>query len=55
MIDTSNMNTQEILEIAKKYAKDNGIKDVVFATTTGKTGILASNVFNDKLKNQNSL
>jgi len=45
MIDTSKMDTSEVLEIAKKYAEENGILNVVVATTTGKTGVLASNVF----------
>jgi hypothetical protein len=46
MIDTSKMNTDEVLEIAKRYAKENGINDIVVATTTGETGVLASHVFN---------
>ena len=45
MIDTSKMNTNEVLEIAKRYAKENGINDIVVATTTGETGVLASHVF----------
>ena len=45
MIDTSNMDTSNVLEIAKKYAEENGILHVVVATTTGKTGVMASNVF----------
>ena len=48
MIDTSKMDSEEVLEIAKKYAEENGIKDVVIATTTGETGVLASNIFGDK-------
>lgn len=45
MIDTSKMDTSEVLEIAKKYAEKNRILNVVVATTTGETGVLASNVF----------
>jgi len=48
MIDTSKMNTKKVLEIAKKYAQDNKIMDIVIATTTGETGVLSSEVFNDK-------
>ncbi len=48
MIDTSKMNTREVLKIAKKYALDNEIGDIVIATTTGNTGVLASKIFNDR-------
>ena len=45
MIDTSKMDTKKVLGIAKEYAEENGIHDIVVATTTGKTGVLASQVF----------
>lgn len=35
------------MKIAKKYAEENGIQDVVVATTTGWTGVLASNIFEE--------
>lgn len=45
MIDTANMETKEVLQAAKTYAKDTNIKDIVIATTTGETGVQAANVF----------
>jgi hypothetical protein len=48
MMDTSEMDTKSVLEIAKKYAEENKIQDIVIATTTGKTGVLASQVFGDR-------
>lgn len=45
MIDTSNLNTVEVLEIAKKYVENSGIKDIIVATTKGDTGLLASEIF----------
>ena len=41
------MDTEDVLKIAKKYAEKKGIEDVVVATTTGWTGVLASNIFED--------
>ena len=37
MIDTSKMDTIEVLKIAKKYAEENGIQNIVVATTIGET------------------
>jgi hypothetical protein len=48
MIDTSNMDTNKLLENAKNYALKNKIKEIVIATTTGETGVLASQIFNSK-------
>ncbi|MFW5898381.1 MAG: pyruvate kinase alpha/beta domain-containing protein [Candidatus Saliniplasma sp.] len=47
MIDTSDMSTEEVLKIAKEYAEDHGINDVVVATTRGETGSLAADLFKD--------
>lgn len=47
MIDTSKMDSKEVLQVARKYAEENGIKDIVVATTTGETGVQASNIFRD--------
>ena len=45
MIDTSKMDTNKVLSIAKEYAEENEIHDIVVASTTGETGMLASQVF----------
>jgi len=41
-------NTQKALEIAKKYADQFGIKDIVIASTTGTTAEKAAEIFNPK-------
>lgn len=38
-------NTEETLKIAKKFAEENNITDIVVASTTGETGIKASEIF----------
>jgi len=38
-------NTEALLKLVKAYAKANGIKDIVVASTTGKTGVKASRLF----------
>ena len=35
-------NTESVLELVKKYAQDEGIRDIVVASTTGETGVKAS-------------
>ena len=45
MIDTTGRSTADVIEIAKEYADKYGIKSIVVATTTGATGVLASNTF----------
>lgn len=45
MIDTTNKSTEEVLNIANTYAQDHNIHDIVLATTTGKTGVMASTLF----------
>ncbi len=47
MIDTSDKDTEEVLEIAKKYADKNGIDDIVVATTRGETGKMAGKIFSE--------
>jgi len=37
--------TEQVLEIAKRYAEANGVRDIVVASTTGATGVKASEVF----------
>ena len=41
-------NTQRALEIAKKYADQFGIKDIVIASTTGTSAEKAAEIFNIK-------
>ncbi len=38
-------HTEEVLMFCKKFAEENGIKDIVVASTTGKTGLKASEIF----------
>jgi len=38
-------NTDQLLEFVKEYVKKEGIKDIVVASTTGKTGAKASKTF----------
>ncbi len=47
MEKTDNLNTNGVLLIAKKYAQANKIAHVVVATTSGKSGIAAAEVFED--------
>ena len=48
MIDTTKMDTKEVLKTARKYALEKQIKEIVIATTTGETGMLASKIFDGK-------
>jgi len=50
MLDTTHFETKEVLQHAKKYAIEQGISEVVVATTRGKTGVLAADLFPDDLK-----
>ncbi len=38
-------NTDELLKIVKEYAKKEGIRDIVVASTTGETGAKAAKIF----------
>jgi hypothetical protein len=38
-------NTDTVLKLAKEYAQAEGIKDIVVASTTGETGVKASEIF----------
>lgn len=38
-------HTEEVLEFCKKFAEENGVSDIVVASTTGKTGLRASEIF----------
>ena len=38
-------NTETVLKLVKKYAETKGIKDIVVASTTGETGVKASEIF----------
>lgn len=39
------LNTDALLKLAKKYVENEGIKDIVVASTTGETGAKASKIF----------
>ena len=47
MEKTDNLDTNDVLLIAKKYAQADEIGHVVVATTSGKSGIAAAEVFED--------
>lgn len=38
-------NTEETLNIAKKFSEENNITDIIVASTSGETGIKASEIF----------
>ena len=46
--DGGKQHTEKSLEIAKKYADENGIKSIVVASTRGETAEKAAEVFSDK-------
>jgi hypothetical protein len=45
--EAGNQNTEALLTIVKEYAKKEGIKDIVVASTTGNTGFRAAKTFKD--------
>ncbi len=40
------LNTENVLKLAKKRALEAGIKSIVVASTSGSTGLMASEIFN---------
>jgi hypothetical protein len=42
--ESGSQNTDDLLKIVKNYAEEEGIKDIVVASTTGETGVKASRV-----------
>ncbi len=50
MIDTTHLETKEVLQHAKKYAVDHDVSEVVVATTRGETGVLAADLFPEDIK-----
>jgi len=48
MIDTAEMDTEEVLEIAQEYVEENDVENIVVATTRGETGVKAGKVFNEE-------
>jgi hypothetical protein len=45
--DAGEQHTDTLLKVAKEYAEREGIKDIVVASTTGRTGAKAANMFKD--------
>ncbi len=45
MIDTTEMDTKEVLQIAKEYSEEKDIENIVVATTRGETGVEAGKLF----------
>jgi hypothetical protein len=43
--DAGEQNTDTLLKVAKEYAEREGIKDIVVASTTGRTGAKAAKMF----------
>jgi len=43
--DAGEQNTDTLLKVAKEYAEREGIKDIVVASTTGRTGAKAAKIF----------
>ena len=48
MQSTDAMNTEDVLEVAREYADDRDIDDVVVASTSGETGAAAASVFDSE-------
>ncbi len=46
MIDTTEMDKEEVLDIAKEYSEEHDIENIVVATTRGETGVKAGELFN---------
>ncbi|MFW5953039.1 MAG: hypothetical protein ACOCSJ_02655 [Candidatus Natronoplasma sp.] len=47
MIDTTDLDTEEVLQIAKDYTEKNNIDNIVVATTRGETGVKVGNIFSE--------
>ncbi|MEF8835957.1 MAG: hypothetical protein V5A76_07370 [Candidatus Thermoplasmatota archaeon] len=47
MIDTTEMDTEEILKVAQEYVRENEIENIVVATTRGETGVKAGELFDE--------
>ena len=45
---TGKLNTENTLNIAKKYAKEFSVKNIIVASTTGYTGLEATEIFDSK-------
>lgn len=45
MIDTTTMDTKQVLELALEYAEKYDVRDIIVATTTGATGVEAGRLF----------
>lgn len=51
MIGTDGMDTEDVLELAKREQENRGIKDIIVASTTGSTGLKAARLFEDSNTN----
>jgi hypothetical protein len=47
MIGTDGMDTDQVLDIARREQENRGIRDVVVASTSGDTGLKAAELFKD--------
>jgi len=47
MIDTTDKDTEDVLQIAKEYSEENDIEDIVVATTRGETGVKTGELFDE--------
>jgi hypothetical protein len=50
VIDTSTLETKQVLLHAKKYAIEKDISEIVIATTRGNTGVLAAEIFPQNIR-----
>ncbi|AOW80372.1 hypothetical protein HTSR_1192 [Halodesulfurarchaeum formicicum] len=51
MIETDELETESVLELAAEYADEHGIEDVVVASTSGATGEQAAEIFDLAARN----
>ena len=47
MIDTSELETEEVVKICKKYAEDHDIKHIIVASTIGDTALISAEIFSE--------
>jgi hypothetical protein len=47
MLNTTDMNTKQVLEIAKKALKEKNLKDIIVASTSGDTGLVSAEIFEE--------
>jgi hypothetical protein len=51
MIATDDLDTAQVLDIAREYATEHGIEDVIVASTSGETGAAAAETLDTEARN----